>query len=128
MSATLEMESYLHPRVNRVANIGVEKESTDEASFVTAVRTQQDTMMDMLKSIMQRLERLEAGEARPKYLANDWKLPWNKKPPASQTYGDYSPLYKRGDRRPGAIVCRKCGKEGHYARGCAIISPRPQGN
>ena len=40
VSATLEMESYLHPRVYRVANIGVEKESTDEASFVAAGRTQ----------------------------------------------------------------------------------------
>ena len=98
VSATLEMESYLHPRVDHVANIGVKKESTDEASFVAAVRTQQETMMDMLRSIMQRLERLEAGEAGPIYLANDRKLPQNKKPPASQTYVDYSPPYKRGDR------------------------------
>ena len=84
VSATLEMESYLHPRVDHVANIGVEKESTDEASFFAAVRTQQDTMMDMLRSIMQRLERLEAGEAGPKYLANDRKLPQNKKPPGAR--------------------------------------------
>ena len=125
VSATLEMESYLHPRVDHVANIGVEKESTDEASFVAAVRTQQDTMMDMLRSIMQRLERLEAGEAGPIYLADDRKLPQNKKPPVSQTYGDYSSPYKRGDRRPGVIECRKCGEKGHYARGCAVRRPRP---
>ena len=111
MIATLEMESYLYPRVDRIANVGVDKESTDEASFIAAVRTQQDTMMDILRGIIQHLEREEAEEARQKYLADDCKLPQNNKPPASQTYGDYYAPYKRGDRRPGAIVCRSVVKK-----------------
>ena len=80
---TLELESYLKEKPPKVA-APVE---------VAAVQTQQDTIVEMLQSLTERLDRLEASGGRQA-----------KKPSASSG---------------GPVICRGCGQEGHYVRGCA---------
>lgn len=132
VSATLEMESYLNPKASRVSNVGLETENFEEPTYVAAVRAQQDTMMDMLRSVMERLERLEAGGAS-KGATNyrDDHYPGNRKVSGGKRQGDRSQGQgpsgsgKEGTKGQdrGPVLCRKCGKEGHYARGCAARKP-----
>ena len=89
VSTTLEMESYLLPQPSKVASVEVR-----ENPAVAAVHDKQDTMMGMLQTIMERLDKLEK-EVHSK--------PTSRPPPV----------------RPSTIICHKCGREGHYARGCA---------
>lgn len=93
---TLELESYLKEKPPKVAAPVVPAE-------VAAVRTQQDTIVEMLRSLTERLDRLEAGSSQP-----------TRKPS--------TPSSNPG----GPIICRGCGQEGHYVRGCAAKRGRPR--
>ena len=93
---TLELESYLKEKPPKVTAPVVPSE-------VAAVRTQQDTIVEMLQSLTDRLERLEKGGAKPA-----------QKPSAAAS------------RPGGPIICRGCGKEGHYVRGCAAGRKQPR--
>ena len=103
VSGTIEMESYLQPKPTRIAQ--VEPEPAAE-SVIAAIQNQQTALLGALDKVMERLEKLEAKAQEPP-----------KGPPAA-------PRGSSG-RRP-VIVCRKCHREGHYARGCAS-QPLPSG-
>ena len=91
---TLELESYLPEKPLRVTAPVVPTEAA-------TIRTQQGTIVEMLKSLTDRLDRLEAGDRRP-----------TKKASASASDSD------------DPIICRGCGQEGHYVRGCAAKRKR----
>ena len=103
VSGTIEMESYLQPKPSRIAQ--VEPEPAAE-SVIAAIQNQQTALLGALDKVMEHLEKLEAKAQEPP-----------KGPPAA-------PRGSSG-RRP-VIVCRKCHREGHYARGCAS-QPLPSG-
>ena len=109
MSATLELESYLVPT-------GLPAAGVPPSQVVAGVRQSQDTMMEMLTKMMERLDRLESDCATPpprrgvqqhQTAANSWRE-------------NHTP------RKP--VVCHKCGKEGHFAKGCAVRQSQPPGN
>ena len=110
VSATLELESYLIPTgLPSVAGIL-------PSQVVAGVRQSQDTMMDMLTKMMERLDRLESDRATPPPRRRNQQCqaaptPWRENP---------------APKKP--VVCHKCGKEGHFARGCAVSSSQPPGN
>ena len=66
-----------------------------ESQVVAAVQSKQDAMMEMLQTMMERLDRLEK------------QVPHTNPPPSAPV------------NRPNTIICRKCGQAGHFARGCA---------
>ena len=112
--ATLELESYLLTKPARVASV------EEEGSLVAAVRSQQDTMLEMIRGMMERLERLENKLEKP---ARDRGA--RPAPDTATSAGDEA-RGETGGHPP--VVCRKCGMEGHYARGCATRRPWRAGN
>ena len=102
VSGTIEMESYLQPKPSRIAQ--VEPEPGTE-SVIAAIQHQQTALMGALDKVMERLDKLEAKTQEPP-----------RRPPVEPRGGTA--------RRP-TIVCRKCHREGHYARGCASLPLPP---
>eukprot|EP00731_Ephydatia_muelleri_P004969 Em0002g1145a len=96
VSCTMEMESYLHQetkgsKISVVSDVPVEE---------------RETLMAMIHSLSERMGKLETSER-----------------PAQARAGRRKPETYNSSREPAAskdtIICLKCGKEGHFARGCA---------
>ena len=90
---TLELELYLKTKSAVVAGI------TEEQAEMAAMRMSQDLVMEVLQSLVERMDRLEASAICQGT---------NKEPNKKQTA-----------RLRGPIVCYKCRQEGHFARECA---------
>ena len=93
VSATIEMESYLQPKTGRVAHVDESDREAD--SVIGAIQQQQKSLLSAMDRVMERLEKLEAQNRE------------TVRPPPS------------GSSNRRAVVCHKCHREGHYARGCA---------
>ena len=117
VSATLELESYLLqsglPSVSPVA----ERYPTQ---VVAGVRQPQDTTMQMLTKMMERLDRLELERATPPQRRYTYQRPRRQQAEATQQRAN--PI----SRKP--VVCHKCKQEGHFAKGCAVRRFQPPGN
>ena len=91
VGATIEIESYLPTPSRKVGAVDL-----GDNPAVAAVRSKQDSMMGMLQTMMERLDRLEnEARSRPR------------------------PSGSRPSNRANPIVCHRCGQEGHFACGCA---------
>ena len=103
VSYTLEVESYMQTFPDRKSCPINNVDHETEATVVSTVLAKQDKVMDMLRSLTIRLDRLEKVV---KFSAEE------------QLQGRH-----RGDSndrtQEGPIICRKYKQEGHYARGCA---------
>ena len=113
LQITLELESYLllskPGRVGQVGqeDVGQEDVGQEDVGMAAAVTP---TGKDAITQLLERMDKLEATLK-------------SSKPPKARGEAN-----RRGDssvpsRKPGgesAIVCYRCGKEGHYARGCAV--------
>ena len=95
VSTTIEIESYLKPKANHVAQVEPEQACPD--AVIAAVQHKQDAIMGMLENTMSRLEKLEAQTSEGQ----------------SASAGNPGPRAKR------PVVCHNCKQEGQYARGCA---------
>ena len=109
VSATLELESYLVPT-------GLPAAGVPPSQVVAGVRQSQDTMMEMLTKMMERLDRLES----------DCVTPAPHRGVQQRQTAANSRRENRTSRKP--VVCHKCGKEGHFAKGCAVRHSQPPGN
>lgn len=102
ITSTLELESYRTAPSN----------PAQPPAFVDAVQTKQDALMDVVQQLTNRMDKLEMEMKKLNQ-------------PRQQEYHDRPP---RCDRPKQPIICRRCGKEGHYARGCAASRHTDQGN
>ena len=106
-SYATEMESCMRTtgstRPATVTAVTPKEEVDTENTKGAAVLSKQDAMMDMLCNFNIRLEQLERKVAASGEKSRMYQAP-NRKPP---------------DQLRDPIVCRKCGQEGHFARGCA---------
>lgn len=132
LAHTLETESYmaLQSRSRQQLTVSslthTEENGTalSHTSIVGAVQAKQDAMLEMIKTLSTRLERLEqivSGSERSGNHSGGTYVPskLNTSPPS-------------GDNMREPIICRKCGMAGHFARGCAANRgtnrPTNQGN
>lgn len=126
ISFTIEAESYL-PKPGRVSYVessesvlppsshGASVSAVQEHELsIAAVREQQSAMMGILERMTKRLEKLE-GHLTPSQTAEGT---WRDK--------EYRAGNKESARAP--VICHKCKKEGHYARGCAANRSKNLGN
>lgn len=119
VTATLEMESYLGDSSKQVGQVGLEAESGKDATVVASAQSKQDTMLEMMHSMMDRLEKLEVRERRSP-------------PPTTRRFNSQRGQRSgAGSRRSGStrpIICFRCQKEGHIARECRAPRPKQQEN
>ena len=109
VSATLEMESYLNPKSAKIAPVQPQVERNGE-------------MMEVLTSILQRLEKLEARGKSPSLA----QPPLNARPSNPHPRNSQNPTHPlKKNAQP--IKCHRCGEIGHFAKGCAN-PPKAQGN
>ena len=113
VSATLELESYLVPA-------GLQAAGVPPSQVVSRVYQSQDTMMEMLGKIMERLDRLESDNATPP-TRRSVQQPRQR----AATQRRENPASQRDSPTPRKpVVCQ----EGHFARGCAVRKTQPPGN
>ena len=102
VSSTIELESYL-PKEQATVQLVNDGNDTQPPMPVQAVQQQ------LLGAIQQLVERVERLETRPPPSRNREQRMIPPRRPQAQARG----------RQGQPIVCYRCGKEGHYARGCA---------
>ena len=118
VSATLELESYLVPA-------GLQAAAVPPSQVVSRVHQSQDTMMEMLGKIMERLDKLESADNATPSTRRSFQQPRH----SAVTQCRENPTSRRENPTPmKPVVCHKCGKEGHFARGCAVRKSQPSGN
>ena len=106
VSATLEFESYLIKPRPSSSSINNNSSSTE---VIAGVQKSQETMMQMLSKMMDRLDKLEAAQSTPPH-----------RRPTTPCQDTRQRSTKTGKK---TVVCLKCGNEGHYAKGCATPNP-----
>ena len=139
VTATLELESYKNSKPSGIKVAQVQSDISsmytgEEEATVGAIGPPENKQSTegLLKAVLQRLERLENNQRLPGGQINAKKMPAGHEPRRTQSNQEkpnHSPNTP-GAQIPTPVICRKCKKEGHYARGCAAkASPRqPQGN
>ena len=111
VAATIELESYL-PRTNQISQISQPEEPPIADQTIAAIQSTQKDLFGVVQKLVERVEQLEQ---RPRI--NPQRQPQR--------------LLQSSGR--GVVTCLRCGKEGHYARGCAMPGrranlPPAQGN
>ena len=130
VTATLELESYKDVKsVMKIAQVQLDEvpleSETDDMRVVGAVGPPmglqvRGTSEELLQAVLASLDRLESSlkpresqphrrDQRPKRSGQQ-----NRKANGVGPNPDVN-----GGSQSGKIICRKCGKDGHYARGCA---------
>ena len=106
----LELESYSKTGPERIAHVGYE-----EAAVVATVRDvhESDRLMDKLTDLLERIERLEADSQSAGTESRSGHRRSNERSAGTGLGSGHRRLQQ------SALVCRKCGQEGHYTRGCA---------
>ena len=110
VTATLELESYSKTGPERIAHVGYEA-----AAVVATVRDvhESDRLMDKLTDLLERIEKLEADSQSAGTESRSGHRRSNERSAGTGLGSGHRRLQQ------SAMVCRKCGQEGHYARGCA---------
>jgi len=87
----------------------------DDDNPISTIQARQDAVVQLLQNLSMRMEHLEhlVGSQRQEYKSGDKSSSSNPSPSVSTSKKPVT----TGPQQP--IICRKCGIEGHFARGCA---------
>ena len=103
--ATLELESYLRPKPVSVQT------TLDPTEALKRVEAREDVVLKALSDITTRLEKLETASTT-RGSQDKFHAPGRGPPPKSRV-----PTPEK------EVICLRCGRVGHYARGCATKRP-----
>ena len=121
VTATLEMESYLVPSsgIREISQVDMGELPDVSDEDLTVAATGSGAQFELLRTMKHLVERMERLETRLERNEED-RLRQSK-----TLRSDMAPTASDSQRQP--IICRRCGQEGHFARGCAS-GRRRQGN
>lgn len=117
VASTLEMESYAAPE-QKQAESKVSLVDEESEYDLCMIRSQQG-VVPLLESIVSRLEKLESNVGDKDSRRGRWRRSDGSSPRRERLSQEHAEQQ---------VKCFKCGKEGHYARGCASRSSKPQEN
>ena len=142
VTATLELESYKvsapTATVSQVApghgDVEAISEPTASATVVGSIGGRENPTDRLLQTILRKVERLESRVSELEQTCRTTGRQYVGDGMEGATKGTRVEVRKggagvvTGDGAMQPVICRKCGKEGHYARGCAMRRRTNQGN
>ena len=120
--ATLEVESYMvKPAMVGSLNLDVNEFTvgaigSSGGDMARMPQSSEQTLTQAIEQLSQRMSQLEMGISQQGINRPDYSH--NRKPLNQHQHRDQVP----------SVICYRCGKEGHYARGCTLRHPFRQGN
>ena len=104
--------------------------ATDSVVGAVGASPRPDPTMKLLEALVKRIERLEASYSEGQKTREDQPLHDRREEMDRRSTREENPTGRlpQTSRNRLPVICRKCGKEGHYARGCAVRQPRASGN
>ena len=139
VAATLELESFKNIKpVVKVAqaqpNVQLEEPHADSSTRVIGAvgppmnQKTRETSEELLQAVLARLDRLESSLPKPRESLSQRRE--QRSLQNAQQNRETGGTRCHSGSQPEKIICRKCRREGHYARGCATKTSQrqPQGN
>ena len=106
--------------------MGLTEPDVATTSLVASVQSKQDALMDMVRVVMERLDKLETTPSQEPMPPKNGGIPRSSQRAKG---GASAEKTNTGARKPPQpFICFKCGKEGHIACGCRAQRPQQQGN
>ena len=102
--------------------MGLTEPEPATTSLVASVQSKQDALMDIVRVVMERLDKLETTPPQ------EPTPPKNGCNPQSSQRAKGGASAEKTSTGATSFVCFKCGKEGHIARGCRARRTQQQGN
>ena len=129
--ATLRLESYQIRPAKPVGLVQKTRELSPQLPVETVVgavggRPKENSKAAVIQSLVERIERLETDK---RHSTEEQRLQ-DRRTEGEQRGRPGEERQKRGtgDEGRAPVICHRCGKEGHYARGCAARRAMGSGN
>ena len=119
VATTLQLESHHHPTSMKVTQVASDEcPSTQPGVMVGGVGggNELPSVSSMLQTILTCLDKLEKTNSAPDHRRGTESSDIQTKKAQSE----------ERDRSDQPVICYRCGKQGHYARGCAESRTRNQ--
>ena len=135
VTATLRLESY---QIRPAKPVGLVQETRELSpqlpveAVVGAVggRPRENSTATLIQSLVERIERLETDKrhSTEEQRLQDRRTEGEQRKKYRGRPGEERQKRGTGDEGRAPVICHRCGKEGHYARGCAARRAMGSGN
>ena len=124
VACVLEIKAYLALGPRSQKKVSSIQQSPGDMEVVSAIQSSQNTIIQMLNALTTRVDKLEGIISASGSVAANSDREALRNRSANLSSCDQQSTWKQRNRSDfGEPVCRRCGREGHFARGCAARIP-----